>query len=200
MLNSRLVFYTMLIISLIIGCKSILYPDYIRDEFNIFYNRNQNLSSLININGYYTLHEKQTGLVLSIYFDESGIFNYQTFLDKSDTIDSKYYSVYCGKYKTSGDTIHTIFMSHPTVNGGFTAYKMDFLVINRTMLKVLCKRAIHESSRNKECVGEEKFSKAIFTPLEKLPPPRCWLLEEEWFLLNLMLITGGIIHTTYITK
>ncbi len=159
-----------------------LYPEYIRSEFTSV--RNSIQITDVKTNGYYKMRDKKFHMEISFVFFENGIFHYNTTLGTSDE-NCEYAFVYCGTYRQSGDTIHTTYMSNPSFNGGFTAYKFDFLVFNNGQIQPLCKRAIHTSANNKGCLGEEFFSTPVFTRLDIVPKSQCFLTEEDWFFTNI---------------
>ncbi len=161
-----------------------LYPEYIRNE--LASSRDSGHSTQVMTDGYYKMRDKKYHMDVSFVFFEDGIFHYNTTLGIATSDEnSEYTFVYCGTYRQSGDTIHTTYMSNPSFNGGFTAYKFDFLVFNNGQIKPLCKRAIHTSANNKGCLGEEFFSTPVFTQLDIVPKSQCFLTEEDWFITNI---------------
>ena len=174
--------FTILLLAICVVCQqcmSILYPDYIRNEIKA---TTGGVSTQVLTNGYYKMRDKKHHMDVSFVFFKNGIFHYNTTLGLATSDkNAEYRFVYCGTYKQSGDTIYTTYMSSPSINGGFTAFKFDFLVLKGGQLAPLCERVIHASANDKSCVGEEFFSMPTFTRLNIPVQSKCFLTEEDWF-------------------
>jgi hypothetical protein len=100
-----------------------------------------------------------------------------------------------GNYRIIGDTIKAQYVHVPenfSLNDYWYGYERCFKIINRNTLEYLPlmtkslnwntdKNSLDEMQKE---LKEKKETLAIFMPIERIPPPNCWLKQEKWFWCN----------------
>jgi hypothetical protein len=182
-----------------------------KDFTNCFEDTANDIRSLIEIDGYYLMQKleryywgpennyKDT-FDINMIFYEDGTFVYNFFSKNNYPEDipgylkmvaqngdsAPYYSgFYWGIYKLSGDTIVAQYINHTVGVAPWDAREKWFEVINRNTIKSIYVKQIGKEMSEQEIKNyKESVSKCLpakFIPLEIIPPPNCWLKNEEWF-------------------
>ena len=155
-----------------------------------------NISSLININGYYVIKENttmyfgfkgeriDTFCYMYYMFFEDGIYldNFSLRSINEPSTSGFYKYARWGRYTISGDTIKTKWVAVNTpLNGPPYGSERWWIVIDRITIKEILSKPI-KNMTSEEAHTYKEGSSASFVPLDTLPnPDYCWLKQEKWF-------------------
>jgi len=192
------------------GCAKKPVSKAVRNDFtNCLGTKNTNISSLIDIDGYYLIYElgrypvaknqyKDT-LDLNILFYEDGtlIYNFFSVDDYPKDIPGylkkvvqngykdQFYSAFdWGVYRIVGDTIKAQYINHTTGLAPWDAREEWFKVIDRKTIVCVYHKMLGEKMTDYQIADYKKsiskYTLGRFIPMDVIPPPNCWLKKEKW--------------------
>jgi len=182
-----------------------------KDFTNCFEGKSTNIRSLIDIDGYYIMYdlegyyygfknEFKDTLDINMIFYEDGTFlyNFSGVFDYRDDIpgylakvaqngdkDPFYSGFDWGVYRIDGDIIKAQYINHASGMAPWDAREEWFKIVDRkTIVSIYARRlgvTMTEVARKNYKKAISRCTPARFVPLEVIPPPNCWLKNDEWF-------------------
>ena len=198
-----LFFFMFCFSSCFVGYIGIQTPMDIRENFACYTGETTNISSLININGYYTVKKSTTMYLYPNIYERIDTFFYINFMFFDDGIylyNFNVKSIYetwfykysqWGCYAISSDTIKTkLVCIYPPSSGPPYASEDWYMVIDRNTIKEIFSKPLHRTTQAEmenylRTSASTERQPATFVPMDSLPnSDNCWLKKEKWFWSN----------------
>ena len=189
------ILYVVILSICLLSCRGLRYT---RENLGCFTGEKTDITSLININGYFVTKfsvtsgspPKQRYSSAYTMFFENGMF-LGNFSPSSMNEPWFYRAFNWGHFTISGDTIKTRWTSRPPrVAGTFLAFEVWYVVIDKNTIqpifsKPLFRTTPQEMARFLENHAHRERPVARFVPADNLPnPDNAWLKQQRWFWCN----------------
>jgi len=168
----------------------------IRKNFGSYTGDTMDISSLININGYYVIEKNITSgyppkphtAYFYYMFFEDGIYLHNFSIENINK--PKEYSRW-GCYTLSGDTIKTKWACiYPPLSGPPYAFELWYVVIDKNTIKEIFSKPLYKRTQQEmeyylKNYAYKECQPATFVPIDTLPnSDYCWLKKQKWFWAN----------------